>query len=368
MDKYDIAIIGAGIAGSTLAILFAQDGKKVLLIEKNKLPHHKVCGEFISLESYPFFISLGLELDKWNLPIIKKLRLTSQKGTTLISDMQVGGFGISRHKLDKALVSLAQKSGATVLDNTKVIQATKDSITTNKQTFQAKTVIGGFGKYKPNFFTKNSSQLKNYVGVKYHIKGNFDPTEIALHSFEGGYCGISQIEDQKFCLCYLVDAELLKRNSSDFKKLELNILAKNKDLKHIFETAAFLWDKPKIISNIQFDKQIISENGILFCGDAAGSISPLSGNGMSIAARSALLLYQIYNSTDKNRLMATYETEWERSFAGKISRAKLLNQIMLNPIRHDVILRILKAIGPLRTTVINDMQGKPFVRTTKLTR
>ena len=80
MDKYDIGIIGAGISGSCLAILLAQGGKKVVLFEKTKYPAHRVCGEFVSLESYAFFQQLGLPLQDWNLPIIKKLKLTSQKG------------------------------------------------------------------------------------------------------------------------------------------------------------------------------------------------------------------------------------------------------------------------------------------------
>jgi len=66
MDKYDIGIIGAGIAGSCLAILLADAGKKVVMFEKETFPSHKVCGEFISLESYDFFKSLGLPLDDWN--------------------------------------------------------------------------------------------------------------------------------------------------------------------------------------------------------------------------------------------------------------------------------------------------------------
>jgi flavin-dependent dehydrogenase len=57
MDKYDIGIIGAGIAGSCLAILLADAGKKVVVFEKETFPSHKVCGEFISLESYDFFKS-----------------------------------------------------------------------------------------------------------------------------------------------------------------------------------------------------------------------------------------------------------------------------------------------------------------------
>jgi len=55
---YDIAIIGGGLAGLSLAILAADASYKVALVEKENYPFHKVCGEYISLESYNFLMRL----------------------------------------------------------------------------------------------------------------------------------------------------------------------------------------------------------------------------------------------------------------------------------------------------------------------
>ena len=81
--KYDVAIIGGGLGGLSLAIQLARKNFSVILFEKEKYPFHKVCGEYISLESWDFLVSLGLELDKMNLPIIKKLVVTSPNGKKL---------------------------------------------------------------------------------------------------------------------------------------------------------------------------------------------------------------------------------------------------------------------------------------------
>jgi flavin-dependent dehydrogenase len=51
---FDIGVIGGGLAGLSFAILCADAGYSVALFEKEEYPFHKVCGEYISLESYDF--------------------------------------------------------------------------------------------------------------------------------------------------------------------------------------------------------------------------------------------------------------------------------------------------------------------------
>ncbi|HSU51462.1 MAG TPA: FAD-dependent oxidoreductase, partial [Segetibacter sp.] len=73
---YDLAIIGGGLAGLSLAIQCAEEGFKVVLFEKENYPFHKVCGEYISFESWPFLERLGVDLKALHLPVIKKLNLS----------------------------------------------------------------------------------------------------------------------------------------------------------------------------------------------------------------------------------------------------------------------------------------------------
>lgn len=370
MDSYDVGVIGAGIAGSCLAILLADAGKSVVVFEKEEYPSHKVCGEFISLESYEFFKSLGLLLDEWNLPIIKNLQLTSQKGGELNTTLNIGGFGLSRYKLDFELAEQMKRSGVHFHPKTKVREVTKGSISTSKGHFEAGLIIGSHGKYASGYLKNPKSATKsNYIGVKYHIKGNFRDDLISLHSFDGGYCGMSKIEDDLYCLCYLADASKLKDNQNDINALEENILFRNKKLKKVYQQAEFVWKKPLVISNVKFNKQALFNEEMLFVGDAAGSISPLSGNGMSIAARSALVLSQlILDEPNFAKLTSRYNKEWDRIFGGRVNKAELLNTIMLNPTSHHLVLKLLNALSPLRKKVVNDMQGDYFVRDTRIVR
>src|ERR1700709_1396489 len=107
--EYDIAIIGGGLAGLSLAILSANASYKVALFEKEIYPFHKVCGEYISLESYDFLMRLGLPLSQWNLPIIKKLQVSNLSGKIYNFHLDLGGFGISRYTIDNALYNLAKQ-------------------------------------------------------------------------------------------------------------------------------------------------------------------------------------------------------------------------------------------------------------------
>jgi flavin-dependent dehydrogenase len=364
MDKYDVGIIGAGIAGCCLAILLAESGKRVVVFEKDKYPTHKVCGEFISLESYDFFKELGLPLDDWNLPIIKNLRLTSQRGGELNANLAMGGFGLSRHKLDFELAKQMIKAGVHFHQSTKVTNAVRGSIFTSNGVYLVDLIIGAHGKYTPSYLKSlKSKRSKNYIGVKYHIRGNFRMDTISLHSFEGGYCGMSKIEADLFCLCYLVEADQLRKHKNSIKELEKNVLWKNEPLKRLFLEANFVWKKPMVISNIKFNKQQLYNDEMVFVGDAAGSISPLSGNGMSIAARSALLLYNlIQEELDFETLTTRYEDSWDRINKNRLNNAELLNRIMLNTTSHHFVLKLLNLVSPLRKRVIGAMNGNRIVR------
>jgi flavin-dependent dehydrogenase len=361
MDKYDVGIIGAGIAGACLAISLAKAGKKVVVFEQKAYPAHKVCGEFLSLESVPYLKSLGLPIEDWNLPVIKQLKLTNENGYTYTRSLKLGGTGLSRYKLDFELSKLFEKNGVAFYPETKVTKVETDTISASGIEVKANLIVGSHGKYVAGYLKEPVDKpAKKYVGVKYHIKGNFNAKEIALHSFNGGYCGISQVEDETFCLCYLVSADQLKKHGM-IEQLERNVLYKNPYLQQIYHIAEFLWDKPLTISNIRFDKQYVSRANTLFVGDAVGSISPLSGNGMSIAASSAYLLADIIlNNDNVQQIKALYNEQWDKQFGSRVGRAKLLNRIMLNPASHLWTLRLFNRLPYVADRVINAMQGKPF--------
>ena len=253
LTKYDIAIIGGGLAGLSLAIQCAKSGFTTVLYEKESYPFHKVCGEYISLESEDFLASLGISIKDLQLPIIKQLHITDGYGNLYHFDLPLGGFGISRFMLDEMLCQIAVQVGVHVFTNTKVqnviFNNQQFAISTNQHQHKATIAVGSFGKrsnldvkLKRPFINNKKGGLQNFIGIKYHIKYAYPNDLITLHNFKNGYCGISKIEDDKYCLCYLTTADNLKSNNSSIKQMEANVLHKNPELKHIFDNAEFLYE------------------------------------------------------------------------------------------------------------------------------
>jgi flavin-dependent dehydrogenase len=228
----EVAIIGGGLGGLSLSILLAEAGKKVALFEKKKYPFHRVCGEYVAMESWPFLQRLGIPLSEMQLPRINQLRVTSLSGKMMKLPLTPGGFGISRYTLDALLCEQAKKWGVSVMEN-HVVKET-DEVTGYS------VVAGAFGKrsgldksLKRAFIQKNIS-ARNWVGVKYHLRGNWDDDCIELHNFRGGYCGISKVEAGKYCCCYLTEAKNLRQCDGSIRWMEEQILSENKYLKEIF--------------------------------------------------------------------------------------------------------------------------------------
>src|SRR5664279_1370795 len=229
--SFDVGIIGGGLAGLSLSILLAKNGYKIIVFEKEKYPFHRVCGEYISLESWQFIESLGLTLSQLDLPIIKKLIVSAPNGNFIKANLDLGGFGISRFYIDNELKNIAIANGVQVFDETKVTDVVFNGdsfeILYNGGKIKCPVVTGCFGKrsnldvrWSRDFTQKKPGKLNNYIGVKYHIKTSFPDDVIALHNFKNGYCGISKIEDDKFCLCYLTNAANLKLNNSSIPAME----------------------------------------------------------------------------------------------------------------------------------------------------
>lgn len=370
---YNCAIIGGGVAGLSLAIQLADKGLDVILFEKNAYPFHKVCGEYISMESRNFLLSLGLPLDDMHLPHITRLGVSSEKGFMLEAPLASGGIGISRFTLDQELYFLAKAKGVRVIENCRVINVQNDSdqtarITTSAGIYTTSVVCGSYGKYAPLFVkNENLSQKKtvNHIGVKYHIKTDFPNNKIELHNFDDGYCGISKVENETYCLCYLSKADNLKSVNNDIKTLEEKILYKNPFLKKIFTESEFVFENPLVVSNVTFQKKSTYENGIFLLGDAAGTITPLCGNGMSMGFRASkilagLLVGYFRKDITKDTLIAAYQKAWLQQFNTRIQTGYYLQGLFGKKKTTHLVLKTLDKFPALTQKVIGLTHGKSF--------
>ena len=370
----DCAVIGGGLAGLASAILLAEQNYSIILFEKKKYPFHKVCGEYIALESYPFLQELGLDLDALKLPRIDQLLISSPAGYVLKQRLAPGGFGISRFTLDDLLMQRARALGVEICENTVVAnvegKAGRFDLKTRARLVTARTVIGSFGKHSQLDSAlkrqhKNSRFKSPYIGVKYHVHADFPADRIELHNFKDGYCGISRVEDDRTCLCYLTTATNLKDCQGKIEQLEDRYLSENPYLKRYLKDFEQLYSAPLTISNIFFKSKQLVEHDIFMVGDAAGLITPLCGNGMSMALHGAALLGGLLpayldEKIDFAKCKQEYERVWRRTFSTRLRAGRYFQSLFGNRIMTDYIIRLLSKSNFITQKLIRLTHGQPF--------
>ncbi len=373
---YDVIIAGGGLAGLALAIQLARKGYDIGLIEKEQYPFHRVCGEYISLESWDFLQQLGVDLTALKVPLITKLEVSSVKGKILKRSLPLGGFGISRYLLDNILVKIARSEGVAVAENTRVndmVFGEKEfTISTTKETYQAKIACGCFGKrsnidvkWKRPFIVAAKNKLNNYIGIKYHVRGELPADTIALHNFKNGYCGVVKIEDDKYCLCYLTTAENLQQAKGSLEQLENIILSENPYLQKILTGCEKTLDSPVTISQISFNKKSQVEGHVLMIGDAAGMITPLCGNGMSMALHGSKIAAEqidlfFKETISRQQLEASYTKAWQQKFAPRLRVGRQVQRLVTNPSLIHFFITIVKPFPFITAWLIRKTHGKSF--------
>ena len=372
MEKQsDIVIIGAGLAGLCAAIHLANSGFAVTIFEKNEFPKHKVCGEYISNEVLTYSKFLEIDFEALEVNHIDRLEFSLPNGTSFKTQLPLGGFGISRYSLDFYLYEKAKALGCIFIeDEVKEVAFVEDifAISTNNQNnITSKIVLGAFGKrsnldisMQRNFIQKKS----HWLAVKAHYLGEFPNDLVGLHNFEGGYCGVSKVENNIINICYLAQYSSFKKykNIDAFQEA---ILMKNPKLKTIFEQSKMVFEKPLTISQISFEAKDAVENHILMIGDSAGLIHPLCGNGMAMAMHSAKIASNLSidfldNKMNRNELEKKYRFAWNKTFRNRIRFGKFISKLLLYPKFSGLLLKLLLIFPSALSLVIKKTHGKPF--------
>lgn len=367
-----ITIIGGGLAGLTAAIHLSKIGLKVILIEKNEYPKHKVCGEYISNEVLPYLSWLSLDIEELTPSNISKLEFSTVDGEVIHCDLPLGGFGISRFAFDAFLYKKAMESGCKVIQETVVnIVFENDNFaitTSSNRVLNSEIVIGAFGKrsnidqrLNRDFIQKKS----HWLAVKSHYKGYFSDDLVGLYNFEGGYCGVSKVEKNIINICYLASYQTFKRYRN-IEEYQDQVVSRNPHLKLILKEIKPIFDKPLTISQISFNKKAAVENHILMIGDTAGLIHPLCGNGMAMAIHSAKIVSQLvdkfYKGEIKSRteLEKKYIQEWDSNFKKRLRMGRFLAFLLQKTKTAVILTKILIKFPSVMQIIIKSTHGKPI--------
>jgi flavin-dependent dehydrogenase len=366
MKSTEIIIIGAGLAGLTAARELAAAGRDVLIFEKQRFPHHKVCGEYLSREVVPYLEKAGIPLG--DAPVIDELVLGSPGGRRLACNLPLGGIGISRYALDNRLYQAAEKAGARFVwepVESVVFEAPYFKVRSRGGAWQANHVLGTWGKrsgldrtQSRYFFSKSSP----WMGIKMHYQAHYPSHQVGLYGFKGGYAGLSVTETGAVNFCYLIHRERF-RETPNLASCTRKLLKEHPGLAAVLDTAQPLFEAPLGISNIYFGGKGLVEDHILMSGDAARLIHPLCGNGMAMAIQGGRLQAKILSrhggasTADRKLLEREFTKEWQKEFRTRLWVGARLQEILTSPVGMDLGIRAAALAPPLLRTVIRKTHG-----------
>jgi flavin-dependent dehydrogenase len=349
----DAVVIGAGPAGSAAAAVLAEAGFATLVIEKDRFPRRKVCGEFLSGTARESLVRLDAlaEIAGEAAPIERgSVRL--RHGRSVDFELAARGFGISRRRLDEILARRAQERGAEIRFGTRVVAiepsgdgATRVRIAADggrEESLLARCVVGAWGRWDALDRTLHRRFLgrrnrffgwaRDYETVPGVLKG-----DVRLYLFRGGYCGLSRIEEGRIHLAGVISEARRRRLPSGWEAAVAHARADNPALdRDLARLSARSPEGDLGTGPVYFTAKRPSEHGALMAGDAAGVIDPFLGEGLSAALASGVLAGETLASGLEGRVRmedaaAVYAAAWRRRFRRRLGWGAALRGLMLHP-------------------------------------
>jgi flavin-dependent dehydrogenase len=343
VEAVDVAVIGGGPGGSTLAALLAARGVSVALFDRDTFPRDKLCGEFLSYDALPVLDHLAVDLG--DAPEIRRCRLVTRHREYEF-ELPHAARGVSRMRLDALLFANAVKRGAIAHENTTV-----DDI----KSIRARVIAGAWGRWGRFDTQLNRAFVRDkshrHFGFKRHYRGPSIAETIQLYSFERGYLGVNDVENEITNICGLVHADRLAGHKGRWDAFVETIRAEEPRLEELYaahEPAQenFLSSEPVI-----FRARSPVEGGIFMIGDASGVIDPLTGNGMAMAIQSAVLAAPLIarlvaNEKHREAIEREYRARHAEMFLPRIRWSRRVASLLSRPALLDAALRFVRGRAP----------------------
>lgn len=371
-DRYEVAVIGAGLAGSTVAHLLARRGRDVVLFERDAFPRDKLCGEFLSPESQAILEELGvLDSVADGAPSITRARFSAPSGAQLDISLPGEALGVSRLRLDQTLFRAAQRAGASTFDQCPVRDIeTGDQVTLtvsrsgSRQRVRSDIAICAYGRRtrldraqdRPFMFGRHP-----YVGFKRHHRpregsgGRLVDRQlrdhVEIHGFEGGYCGMSHIETGEINVCMLLEQRFVDGlEEAKWPRIAERIGSANQRLGERLAALEPSEDGMHAVAQVPFDLKEVFDERRFYCGDAAGMIAPLAGDGQAMALESARMLADILSGDFGHSIEAAgrrWRRRWNWRYQARLRLSRRLQWLLFREAPLEVGIRTIAAVPGL---------------------
>jgi flavin-dependent dehydrogenase len=327
MKIYDYAILGGGIAGLCAAKRLLELGFAPLVIEGGGYPSHKVCGEFLSPSILP-------ALQKWNIhPVLIHQMQWHSSSQYLQFSFQSPAASLSHWVLDSQLADQITQEGGSLLTHTKVVDLFPSTherechrlLLSSGEKIGVRHLLIGAGRVPHPSLHPPSLP---YIGFKAHFSGLTLDSTLHMFSLKGAYLGVSPIENGKANVACLVKKELLEPGASPEKFMH-QLISSHPSLCKLLGEGTRLFDHWMVTPVPEFGWRGVPDwMQTYWIGDAAGTIPPASGSGLTLAITGGCLAAEFAARRDASG----FKKVWKKRCLTQIRYAKALHKIFLNPL------------------------------------
>ena len=320
-------IAGGGVAGAAVACLLGPDA---LLIERERVAHDKICGEFISHEAQGYLNRLGIDPLTLGASKIDSVRLV-HGGRVAQAALPFRGLGLSRRALDEAMLARAEGAGAQLLRGHAVRSVSTEGLEVAGQgRLRVPTVFLATGKHDLRGARRAPYKApEDLVGVKMYFR--LAPKQraellgyVELLLFKGGYAGLQLIEGGVANLCLLIGRTQFQEAGGDWPGLRHFMERTCPHLGRRLVGATEALDRPLSIFRVPYGyvhaPGIADFPGLFRLGDQMGVIPSFCGDGVSIALHSGFAAVSAHRGDGA----AAYHQRMRRDLGRQIGRAEWL--------------------------------------------
>lgn len=365
MSDADVIVVGAGPSGSTTSYYLAQQGLKVLLLEKTKFPREKVCGDGLTPRSVKQLLDMGIEPTEENGWIKNKgLRIIAGKHRLELKWPELESFpnyGLvrTRHDFDEILAKRAQSAGVDLREETRVLGPIRDEKSGRVTGVNAKTKDGSVSFHAPFVVAADGVSARMAlalglqrredrpmgVAVRTYYKSprtNDDFMESWLELWDGdkllpGYGWIFGVGDGTSNVGLGILDSSPAFQSIDYKDL----------LKKWLEQTPIEWGyrDENMVGEIRgaalpmgFNRQPFYTQGLILVGDSGGMVNPFNGEGIAYAMESGKVAAEVIaeaakakNEFAKEKVLHQYPALMKERLGGYYTLGRIFVKIIGNP-------------------------------------
>lgn len=291
---YDAIVVGASVAGSTAALELALRGRRVLLLDRERFPRDKPCGEGLMP------VGVAALLERGILPSLLKAgarpfhALRFRHGDRVIEGEfpeAARGLCLRRRVLDETLLRWVESvPGVTVREGFRVVRPLLEGgavvgVEGEKGTaFRAPVTLGCDGSrslFHEGCGIVRKMHPRQRWGVTGRVRAKLEPV-VEIVFFDGGQAFLSPTGTEECSVALLLEKETIAGFAGRADEAYAGVL---RSLGRLEDPRPL--EPVRVTGPLGYSVEPIWRPGLLLVGDSAGFFDPITGEGMSAAMLSA---------------------------------------------------------------------------------